>query len=72
MLGDLLLFPMCHVYLGYALPFIGRLPWLRDFYHWYGFLPSLALLYEPFGIGDYKGPYALIGLLPAYTCGNQH
>ena len=63
---------LCCYYLGYTLPSIGRPPWLRDFYCWYGFLLGLALLYEPYGVGDCEGPYVLSGLLSACTCGTQH
>ena len=66
-------FPLCCGYLGHALPSIGRPPWLKVFFtHWYGFFPSLALLYDSFSIGGCKGPYALTGSLPVYTCGTQH
>ena len=64
--------PLCCSYFGYALPFIGRPPWLRDFYYWYGFFSSFALLYEPSGVGDCKGPYALTGPLMVCLCGPQH
>ena len=56
----------------YALPPIGRPPWLRDFYYWYGFFPGLALLDKPSGVGDYKGPCAIAGPLQACICGTQH
>ena len=72
MLGALLISPLCYCYLGYALSSIDRPPWLRDFYCWYGFLLGLAPLYEPFGVGDYKGPYAPTGKLLEYMCGTQH
>ena len=72
MLGDLSISPLCCGKLGNALPSIGKPPWLRDFYCWYGFLLGLALLYEPFGVGDCKGPYALTGPLPVCTCSIQH
>ena len=71
MFGDLLISPLC-CYLGYTLPPIGRPPQLRDFNCWSGFFPSLALLYEPSGLGECKGLYALTGPLPVYTCGTQH
>ena len=54
-------------YLGYALPPIGGTPLLRNFNYWYGFFPSLALLYEPSGVWDYKGPHALTGLLTSLS-----
>ena len=51
-LGDLSISPLSCGYLGYTLPSIGRPPWLRDFYYWYGFCPGLALLNEPSSVGD--------------------
>ena len=72
MLGDLLMFPLHCGYLGYAVHAIGRPPWLRDFYCWYGFYPGLALLYEPFGVGDCKGPHDLTVTTPGHgTCGTS-
>ena len=46
--------------------------WLRVFYCWYGFFHGLALLYEPSGVGDGMGLYALIGQLPVYTYSTQY
>ena len=57
-------------YLGYAPPFIGRVGGILNC--WYGFFLGLALLYEPYGVGDYKGQYTLTGPLPACTFGAQH
>ena len=71
-MGVLSISPLYHGYLGYALPSIGRPPGLRAFYYWYGFLPSLALLYEPSGVGDCKGSYALTGPILACTYSTQH
>ena len=36
------------------------------------FLLWFGSLYEPSGVGDCKGPYALTGPLPACTCGTQY
>ena len=71
-LGNLSISPLYCSYLGNYLPPICRPLWLRALYYWYGFYPGLALLYEPYGIGDCKGLYAPTGPLLAYQYGTQH